>query len=53
MFDFRSHEILAYNHPVDMRKSFRGLLGVVRGEVKMNPLSKIVFEPPRNPGHIS
>ena len=43
MFDFRSHEILAYNHPVDMRKSFRGLLGEVGSEIKMNPLSKIVF----------
>jgi transposase len=43
MFDFNSHEILAYNHPVDMRKSFNGLLGVVRSEIGSNPLSQTVF----------
>jgi transposase len=43
VFEFLSFEILAYNRPVDMRKSFSGLLGVVRSEVKVSPLSKTVF----------
>jgi transposase len=43
MFDFSSSQILAYNRAVDMRKSFSGLLGVVRSEVQLSPLSKTVF----------
>lgn len=35
--------ILAYGRPVDMRKSFDGLLGLVRGELKEDPLSDSLF----------
>lgn len=35
--------ILAYGEPVDMRKSFDGLLGIVRGELKEDPLSDCLF----------
>lgn len=35
--------ILAYSKPVDMRKSFDGLLGLVRGELREDPLSDCLF----------
>jgi len=35
--------ILAFGVPVDMRKSFDGLLGLVRGELKEDPLSGSLF----------
>jgi len=35
--------ILAYAEPVDMRKSFNGLLGIVSGELKEDPLSGTLF----------
>lgn len=35
--------ILAYSKPIDMRKSFDGLLGLVRGELKEDPLSDSLF----------
>jgi transposase len=36
---FNPERILAYGEPVDMRKSFNGLLGVVREHVQEDPLS--------------
>jgi transposase len=36
---FNPERILAYGNPVDMRKSFNGLLGVVREHVQEDPLS--------------
>ena len=36
---FNPRRILAYGNPVDMRKSFNGLLGVVREHVQEDPLS--------------
>ena len=35
--------ILAYGAPVDMRKSFDGLLGLVKGELAEDPLSGSLF----------
>ncbi len=35
--------ILAYNEPVDMRKSFNGLVALVQGVLKENPLSGSLF----------
>lgn len=35
----RPHRILAWRQPVDMRKSFDGLIGLVRGAMGENPLS--------------
>jgi transposase len=35
--------ILAYTEPVDMRKAFDGLLGVVKGVLEEDPLSGSVF----------
>lgn len=35
--------ILAYGMPVDMRKSFDGLLGLVKGELAEDPLSGSLF----------
>lgn len=37
------NRILAFGEPVDMRKSFDGLLGLVRGELKEDPLSDSLF----------
>ena len=37
------HRILAYSEPVDMRKSFDGLLGVVKGVLREDPLSGSLF----------
>lgn len=36
-------KIFAYREPVDMRKSFDGLISVIRNLVKENPLSGAVF----------
>ena len=35
----RPHRILAWRQPVDMLKSFDGLIGLVRGAMNENPLS--------------
>jgi len=35
--------VLAYGEPVDMRKGFRGLTGVVRERVREDPLSDTLF----------
>ncbi len=35
--------ILAYNEPVDMRKSFNGLVALVQGVLKEDPLSGSLF----------
>jgi len=35
--------ILAYNEPVDMRKSFNGLVALVQGVLEENPLSGSLF----------
>jgi len=35
--------ILAYRHPVDMRKSFNGLIGVVRNAINEDPLSGSLY----------
>ena len=38
-----SRRILAHREPVDMRKSFDGLLALVRGALHEDPLSDCVF----------
>ena len=38
-----SHRYLLYSQPTDMRKSFDALCGVVRNELKRDPLSGEVF----------
>lgn len=43
MFSFKDYEILAYREPVDMRKSFGGLLSVISNNLEANPLSKTLF----------
>lgn len=35
--------ILAYNEPVDMRKSFNGLVGLVQNVLQEDPLSNCLF----------
>ena len=35
--------ILAYSEPVDMRKSFNGLIGVVHNVLQEDPLSETLF----------
>ena len=35
--------ILAYSEAIDMRKSFDGLLGVIKSELSEDPLSETVF----------
>ncbi len=35
--------ILAYRHPVDMRKSFDGLVSLVRNELSEDPLSGSLY----------
>ena len=35
--------ILAYSDAIDMRKSFDGLLGVIKSELSEDPLSETVF----------
>lgn len=39
----RESKIFAYGEPVDMRKSFDGLLVLVKGALKENPLSGSLF----------
>lgn len=43
MFNFKEYSILAYREPVDMRKSFNGLLGVIVSNLDSNPLSNTLF----------
>jgi transposase len=44
MFSLSSlHRYLLYNQPTDMRKSFDALCGLVRNELKRDPLSGEVF----------
>ena len=43
LFSEGVRRILAYNAPVDMRKSFNGLLALVRGVLKEDPLSGSLF----------
>lgn len=38
-----TRRILAYRHPVDMRRSFDGLLGLVQGTLREDPLSGTLF----------
>jgi transposase len=38
-----SRRILAYSEPVDMRKSFNGLVALVQGVLKEDPLSGCLF----------
>ena len=38
-----SRRILAYREPIDMRKSFDGLIGVVRSQLREDPLSSTLF----------
>ena len=42
MFSFKDYEILACREPVDMRKSFSGLLGIISSGLG-NPLSRTLF----------
>ena len=42
-FTSEVRRILAYTEPVDMRKAFDGLLGVVKGVLQEDPLSGSVF----------
>jgi transposase len=35
--------ILAYRRPIDMRKSFDGLIGIVQGTLREDPLSGSLF----------
>ena len=37
------HRILAYSHPVDLRKSINGLVGVVKSVLGEDPLSGSLF----------
>lgn len=39
----RPSRILAWREPVDMRKSFDGLVGLVRGAMNLDPLSGDLF----------
>lgn len=38
-----TRRILAYRHPVDMRRSFNGLMGLVQGTLHEDPLSGTLF----------
>jgi transposase len=38
-----SQRILAYREPIDMRKSFDGLIGVVQSRLGEDPLSSTLF----------
>ncbi len=35
--------ILAYGSPIDMRKSFDGLLGIIKSELSEDPIAETVF----------
>jgi len=37
MFKLEEHKIFLLNKPVDMRKSFNGLQGLIVNEMKQNP----------------
>jgi len=39
----KAKRILLYSEPIDMRKSFDGLVGVTKGLLKENPLSGDLF----------
>jgi len=43
VFDFREYKILAYSEPVDMRKSFNGLLGIVSNVTETDSREKILY----------
>jgi transposase len=43
LFSADVRRILAYHAPVDMRKSFDGLLGLVKGVLEEDPLSGSLF----------
>jgi transposase len=43
LFGRETRRILAYRHPVDMRRSFDGLLGLVQGVLREDPLSGTLF----------
>ena len=39
----RNQRILAYSQPIDMRKSFNGLIGIIRNCLRANPLSGDIY----------
>jgi transposase len=43
VFNFNDYEILAYSEPVDMRKSFSGLIGIVCSVLKEDPLEARLY----------
>ncbi len=44
MFKYEMEErILVYKHPVDMRKSFNGLVSLTRNVLKESPTDKVLF----------
>ena len=43
LFSRGGRRILAYRRPVDMRKSFDGLVGLVQGALREDPLSGTLF----------
>jgi len=43
LFSHEVHRVLAYGNPVDMRKSFDGLLALVQGVLGEDPLSGSLF----------
>ena len=43
LFQREVRKILAYRHPVDMRKQFDGLVSIVRNELREDPLSGSLY----------
>lgn len=43
MFKFEHYELLCFNSPVDMRKSFRGLISIIKQELGREPISETAF----------
>ena len=43
LLDVGSRRILAWREPVDMRKSFNGLVALVQGAMEEDPLSDCLF----------
>ena len=43
LFQREIRRILAYRHPVDMRKQFDGLVAIVRNELQEDPLSGSLY----------
>ena len=43
MFKLEEHKIFLLNKPVDMRKSFNGLQGLIVNEMKQNPRGLALF----------